>query len=92
MSIDAFEQPGDYDKRNFDNPANGDWKPPGQLAHSYAIGTRTYEIWCGELTDPAIQRLVDRMQLLVSFFVEGATFLALDEEDWTLARWRVYFM
>ena len=29
---------------------------------------------------------------MISFFIEGGTPLLLDDQDWTLARWRVYFV
>ena len=69
-----------------------DFKPPGKLLESYTSKGRNFEIWDGELSDPAVRLLIRRIQILVSFFIEGGTPLELDDQDWTLARWRVYFV
>ena len=42
--------------------------------------------------DPAVRQLVDRLQILISLFIEGGTPLELEDQEWTLARWRVYFV
>lgn len=68
-----------------------DFKPPGELLERYTSKGRQFEIWCGELTDPAVQKLLERMQVFISFFIEGGTPLTLDDAEWTLARWRVFF-
>jgi len=39
-----------------------------------------------------VRELLDRAQILVSLFIEGGTPLELDDQDWTVARWRVYFL
>lgn len=59
---------------------------------SYISKGRSYEIWCAELTDLATRVLLERMQIFVSFFIEGGTLLLLDDQEWTLARWRVFFV
>ncbi|KAL8762664.1 MAG: hypothetical protein Q9184_001371 [Pyrenodesmia sp. 2 TL-2023] len=69
-----------------------DWKPPGQLINSYTSRGRNFEIWASELTDPAVQQLIDRIQILVSLFIEGGTPIPLDDQDWSLARWNVFFV
>ncbi|KAL8816538.1 MAG: hypothetical protein Q9191_008311 [Dirinaria sp. TL-2023a] len=72
--------------------AAADFKPPGELLESYTSKGRNFEIWCGELTDAAVQKIIERMQILISFFIEGGTPLTLDDAEWTLARWRVFFV
>ena len=69
-----------------------DWKPPGELIESYTSKGRHFEVWLGELTDPSVQTLVERLQVFVSLYIEGGTPLALDDAEWTLARWRVFFV
>jgi len=32
------------------------------------------------------------MQIFVTFFIEGGTFLELDDPDWTVDRWTVFFL
>ena len=39
-----------------------------------------------------VQQLVERLQIMISLFIEGGTPLLLDDQEWTLARWRVYFV
>ncbi|CAF9913524.1 MAG: histone acetyltransferase 1 [Heterodermia speciosa] len=68
------------------------FKPPGKLIESYTSKGRQFEIWLGELTDPGVQVVLERLQIFVSFFIEGGTPLALDDAEWTLARWRVFFV
>lgn len=74
-----------------DNTAK-EWKPPGKLLESYTSKGRNFELWCGELKDKAVQKIIERIQILISFFIEGGTPLELDDQEWTLDRWRVYFM
>lgn len=69
-----------------------DWRPPGKLIENYTSRGRHFEIWSAELSDPAAQLLIDRIQILVSFFIEGGTPIPLDDQDWSLARWRVFFV
>lgn len=69
-----------------------DFKPPGQLVHSYITQQRNYEIWAGSLADPEVRRLLDRIQVSVSFFIEAGTPIDTDDPEWTLERWTVYFM
>lgn len=68
------------------------FKPPGELIDSYTSKERNYEIWSGELTDPAVQEIMSRMQIFTSFFIEGGMPLDLGDEEWTQARWRVFFL
>jgi len=75
-----------------DDPSAKDFKPPGELLESYSSRGRHFKIWGGELTDPAVQAIIERMQILVSFFIEGGTPLSLDDAEWTLDRWRVFFV
>ncbi|KAK2810792.1 hypothetical protein FQN50_002615 [Emmonsiellopsis sp. PD_5] len=69
-----------------------DFKPPGSLIHSYTNKGRNYEIWAGSLVDPDVRAILDRIQIFVSFFVEGGTPITTDDFEWTLQRWTVYFV
>ncbi len=69
-----------------------EWKPPGELVKSYTRNGETYEIWAGSLLDYRIRSLLDNIQILVLFFIEGGQFINLDDVDWTLDRWRVYLV
>ena len=92
QSPDAFDEPDSYNRRIIDFETQQSWKPPGELLHSYNVNARNFEIYCGELTDPAVQKLIERMQIFISLFIEGGTPLDLSDQEWTLARWRVFFV
>ncbi|RMZ92033.1 hypothetical protein DV736_g726, partial [Chaetothyriales sp. CBS 134916] len=68
------------------------WTPPGERVHVYERGGDQFETWAAPLSDPAMKALIDNIQILVLFFIEGAVFINLDDVDWTLDRWRVYLV
>ncbi|KAK8213923.1 acyl-CoA N-acyltransferase [Phyllosticta capitalensis] len=68
------------------------WRPPGQLLHSYTQGSRQFEIWYGSLADPALREILHRMQILIPLFIEGGTLQALEDFDWTIARWKLFLL
>ena len=39
-----------------------------------------------------MRKILDRMQVLVSLFIEAGTPLETNDPEWTLDRWRVYFV
>ncbi|KAL8872563.1 MAG: hypothetical protein Q9174_001831 [Haloplaca sp. 1 TL-2023] len=86
----SFQKSAEYESQVQQN-ASG-WKPPGELLESYTSRGRKYEIWSAEMMDPAVQQLIERIQILVSLFIEGGTPIPLDDQDWSLARWRVFFV
>ena len=88
----TFEKVGAFNEHIQSDTSAAAWKPPGELLETYTSKGRNFEIWSGLLTDPAIQKIIERIQILISFFIEGGTPLQLDDQDWTLARWRVYLM
>ncbi|KAL4893053.1 acyl-CoA N-acyltransferase [Aspergillus ambiguus] len=88
---EAFTTLPDYEKALQEEDAK-DFVPPGKPVHSYVTAGRNYEIWAGSLADPAVRRLLDRMQVFVSLFIEAGTPLPLDDPEWSLARWTVYFV
>ena len=92
MILESFEKISVYND-HIQNDSNAEaFKPPGELLETYTSKGRHFEIWSGELTDPAVKLLISRMQILISFFIEGGTPLELDDQEWSLARWRVYFV
>lgn len=90
-SSEAFAKLPDFEKAVQSEDAK-DFKPPGRLVHSYITRQRNYEIWAGSLADPDVRRLLDRIQVCVSFFIEAGTPIAMDDPEWTLERWMVYFV
>ncbi|RMD43383.1 hypothetical protein DV735_g1699, partial [Chaetothyriales sp. CBS 134920] len=69
-----------------------DWTPPGERVNEYERDGEVFETWAAPLSDPAMKALIDNIQILVLFFIEGAVFINLDDVDWTLDRWRVYLV
>lgn len=69
-----------------------DWSPPGELVHSYRIGERSFEVWAGSLVDRGVRQLLERMQIFISFFIEGGTPIETNDLPWTLQRWTVHFL
>ena len=92
LGTDAFDEAATFDARLQGDAKADSFKPPGHLVESYTTNGRQYEIWLGELTDPVVKTIIDRMQICVSFFIDGGLPLLLDDQEWTLARWRVFFM
>ena len=90
--VETFEKVGAFNSHLHNDISASSFKPPGELLETYTSKERNFEIWSGELTDPAVQRLIERIQIMISFFIEGGTPLLLDDQDWTLARWRVFFV
>ena len=92
LLVESFTKTVTFNAAVQDDTKARDFKPPGELLERYTSKGRNFEIWCGELTDPAVQKIIERMQVLISFFIEGGTPLTLDDAEWTLARWRVFFV
>jgi histone acetyltransferase 1 len=42
--------------------------------------------------DKAVQQLIKRIQILIPLFIEGGTFIGLDDPEWSLERWTVFFL
>lgn len=85
----AFRQ--DYDQRIQNDEGAKDWTPPGELVRSYSKKGQDFEIWAGSLLDPKVNQLVRNIQIFVLFYIEAGSLLDLDEVDWSLDRWRVFF-
>jgi histone acetyltransferase 1 len=66
--------------------------PPGQKITSYKIKNRTFEVWRGKLADPAVQRILERIQIFIPFFIEGGSYLNFEEPEWSLNRWTIFFL
>lgn len=52
----------------------------------------TYEVWRSSVSDARCRQLLANMQLLVVLFIEGATAIDLDDEEWSSRRWEVFFL
>lgn len=46
----------------------------------------------GSLSDPAVQQMLKRIQIMVPLFIEGGTHIDLEHPSWVLERWSVFFL
>ncbi|KAI4214738.1 MAG: hypothetical protein LQ351_002814 [Letrouitia transgressa] len=88
----SFQKATAFDSSIQNDSSAPKFQPPGELVQSYTSQGRQFEIWRGELAEIAVQRLIERIQILISLFIEGGTPLPLDDQDWSLARWTVFFV
>ena len=84
----AFEK--GFKAQVLNDPEAAAWTPPGECVKRYTRGGENYEVWAGSLLDMPMRTLVDNIQILIVFFIEGGQFINLMDVDWTLDRWRVY--
>ena len=91
FDLEAFSSLPEFESAVQEEDAK-DFVPPGKLAHSYSLRGRNYEIWAASLADPQVQLLLNRFQIMVSFYIEAGTPLSTDDPEWTLERWMVYFV
>ncbi|KAH8805646.1 acyl-CoA N-acyltransferase [Xylogone sp. PMI_703] len=87
----AFEKASVFDTAISD-PSYKSWTPPGELYKTIESGGKHYEVWKGSLADMAVQQMLKRIQILVPFFIEGGTFIELQDPEWSLERWTVFFL
>ena len=88
----AFAKSAEFQTQVEANAAGRKFIPPGKLVHSYSRKGKTFQIWAGSLLDLAVRETVERMQILISFFIEAGTPINTEDADWTLDRWTVYFV
>lgn len=86
----AFEQ--NFESAVLEDTGAKDWTPPGVKVKEYKRDGKFFEVWAGSLLDTRMRLLVDNIQILIVFFIEGGQFINLEDVDWTLDRWRVYLV
>ena len=93
----AFQDEADFVESAKNVP--DDYTPPGELYESFDGPDAQYEIWKGSMTDPAVQQLNSRVQILVPFFIEGGSYICqrvdseVNEPDYSDAdRWTLFFL
>lgn len=89
---EAFASSADFQKQTEASAVGRRFTPPGKLVHNYSRKGKTFEIWAGSLLDPAVRETLERMQILISFFIEAGTPINTQDADWTLDRWTIYFV
>ncbi|PKS10222.1 hypothetical protein jhhlp_001972 [Lomentospora prolificans] len=89
----AFGTEPDFIESTLQLAVSDSWKPAGELYTTIQDATGTYEVWKGNLKDPAIMQLVKRVQILVLLYIDGGSkIIELDAETgddrWTV--WTLY--
>lgn len=74
-----------------DAATSKDWKPPGELMHSFDLHGKHFQIWKAPMLDAAARQIWLNMRILVLLFIDGATVEGLDDDE-TLDRWSIYFL
>ena len=54
-------------------------------------GDCKYEIWKGNLDDPAMKQMINRIQILIPLFIEGGTLIGSEDAD-SLDRWTIFLL
>ena len=88
----AFQPRAEFEKALVADDNAQFYVPPGNLVHSYSRKGKSFEVWSGSLNDLKVKELLDRIQISVLFFIEGGSTLNIDDVDWTMERWTVYFV
>ncbi|KAI1334171.1 histone acetyltransferase type B catalytic subunit [Xylariaceae sp. FL0016] len=91
----AFQSQQEYEEATRGIPET--WTPPGSLVKTVEKNETTYEIWQGTMADPAVKQMLRRIQFLVLLFIEGGSYIGVDENgkddpEYSLARWSVFFV
>jgi histone acetyltransferase 1 len=75
-----------YDENDFHmHLANPAFKAPGEEIASYTLNSNTYTVYKSSLADEETISLVDRIQIFVLLFIEGGSYIDLEDD-----RWRIY--
>ena len=80
------------DAQSAPDQVHRNWKPPGNLLNSYSHDGENFEIWCCSLLDERCKDIFKSAQILVPLFIEGGTCQSLDDQPWTIERWKVFFL
>ncbi|KAK3997352.1 acyl-CoA N-acyltransferase [Cladorrhinum sp. PSN332] len=88
----AFQKKSDFETAI--KNVRDSWTPPGELLVSFNSHskntTSTYEVWKGNLADPAVKQLIKRIQILAPIYIEGGSAIPVDEKEDD--RWTVFFL
>jgi histone acetyltransferase 1 len=68
------------------------FKPPGVLQHKYEVSKRQYGVWKASLSEADTKKIIRNCQILVLLFIEGASMIEINDLDWTISRWTVFFL
>jgi len=83
LSLDVFEDENDFQMYL----ANPNFKPPGQKVDEYTANGKTYMVYKSSLADSETVALVDRLQILILFYIEGGSYIDTSDD-----RWQIYIL
>lgn len=93
----AFVKESDFEDSS--KQVDPNWTPPGALHESFDGPDGHYEVWRGNLEDPAVRQLNSRVQILVPLFIEGGSYIGQKEASGSpeldlsdADRWTVFFL
>ncbi|KAL0637134.1 histone acetyltransferase 1 [Maublancomyces gigas] len=93
LPAEAFEKDLEGFEASLPNrKTNKPFAPPGTFLTSSQIGSKTYEIWTTTVDDPACKVLLANIQILVLLYIEGGSYIELDDEEWSNKRWKIFFL
>ncbi|KAI9846439.1 MAG: histone acetyltransferase 1 [Sclerophora amabilis] len=92
LPTSAFEPLRDFETHIQSDPSASSFKPLGELVNSYTINSKRCEVWRAQLNDPDVRQMLQRMQIFIPFLIEGGTYINLDDPEWSLQRWSVFFL
>lgn len=67
--------------------SNPSFKPPGEAVDSYTVNSKLYTVYKSSLQDEETVRLVNRLQLFVLLFIEGGSYIDINDD-----RWQIYVL
>lgn len=93
IGLDALKQDGPQSKPSSSQSSKGSaWKPPGKCLRSYKRGDKQFKIWCASLAHAEAKEILRGLQVLVPLFIEGGTCQNLDDQAWTMERWKLFLL
>jgi histone acetyltransferase 1 len=81
--LDIFEDENDFQMYL----ANPNFKAPGEKIDEYTANGNTYIVYKSSLADAETVALVDRLQVLILFFIEGGSYIDTSDD-----RWQIYIL
>lgn len=66
--------------------------PPGALQKTFKRGSKTYEIWLSSVQDERCATLLRNIQILAILYIDGASTIEVDDEEWSNKRWEAFFL
>ncbi|RPA80860.1 acyl-CoA N-acyltransferase [Ascobolus immersus RN42] len=66
--------------------------PPGTCIHTYTHSGTTFSIYRTSLPTALCKTVLNNIQITTELLIEGGSQIPVEDEDWSDARWDVYFL